>query len=183
MKQIVRLLIPSVVVLTVMTAVLAADNSDPNGQSRRDLARLMADRSLLVTHWVAVEVSNQFSTNIKEMAGKFKSLDYQCRYIVPGAKDTKKQPQDDFERALLEKAAKEDASGKGQMFERAVSGQYHYYIPVRAGKSCVTVCHRIGPGVRESEFGAGVMQSAGVPAKAGGLMAVVEIVPGQKGSQ
>ena len=119
---------------------------------RRAMGQLLVGQVILTKHWEAFESQSDFLDEIRALVTDFKSQDYQYLTIgLPGRPDeagSPKQTLDEFEQQLLDRftrpASEKDESSQIEYVERLTADgtEYQYYQPIRAQKSCLSVCHR-----------------------------------------
>ena len=156
--------------------------------------RLLVNQVMLITHWKALEKSDSpsdepgsddFLLVVDKLTEKLRTQNYNWRFISPDPSDEGKQPENEFERRVLDqflKAKPSEAAADSQEFtDRRVSldGKYEYYQPIRAEKSCLRFCHRSAPHVPGFDPGGASLgrgrSAVGVPLTEGDLLAVVEV--------
>ena len=150
--------------------------------------RLLADRVMLVTHWEELEnraQSNSFLAVVQDLTRRLSKEEYKWRFINPYSTSKDKQPEDEYERQLLDQFLKTPAEGasgaeEGEQFTDG-GARYHYYQAVRAQRSCITICHTVPPGGSGFDLaGSGMGLATGgvvrnVPLNEGDLMAIVRV--------
>lgn len=122
-------------------------------------ARLLMDRIIESRHFAAMarednDRDQEFLEVAKSLDEKLKGLQYGVRFISPDPSFTKEQPQSKDERQRLERfKERADESGKPDRLEGEVGpitekNEYQYFLPIRAQKQCLGICHQ--PGMRTS---------------------------------
>jgi len=150
----------------------------------RATGRLLVDQIMLVKHWEGLENEQAFLPIVHDLTERLSKHKYHWRLICPDSPDNAKQPRDQFEKAVLaqfmEAGGAATAEARVPEFAERVAadGQYQYYQPIRAERSCLGVCHQTPPGGISGEStasGAATSEPAKKPLAEGDLMAVVAV--------
>ena len=161
-------------------------------QQNPNTGRLLVDQVMLIKHWEELETTYEFLPVVQDLTDKLSKQEYEWRFIrrpdsLPGSPDELGKPRDDFERELLERfmqvkpeelAEVDQPEYEPEYGERLVLGgdEYQYYQPIRAQRSCLSLCHKslpTGPGFDPT--GALTLGGGGEPLAEGDLMAVVQV--------
>ena len=158
--------------------------------------RLLVYQVMLLTHWEELEIragTSDFVPVIQDFKEDLNKQKYHWRFIAPldgsSPADPSKQPQDDFEKDLLEqwlKAGPDQPADAGipEYRERSVLGgdEYRYYQAIRAEGSCLSVCHRhLDPPWQVFDPTGSLLGGGPGPLTEGDLMAVVQVsIPNAK---
>ncbi len=150
----------------------------------RNTGRLLVDQVLLIEHWEKFETNEQFREVVQDLQKRLTTQQYLSRFIVPKSPRKETQPEDEFERQLLQRLleAKPDKTAdkaKAEFAERMVPqrSEYQYYQPIRAQESCVVVCHipTRGGGVIGSDGSAKAGFGGTTALAEGDLMGIVRV--------
>ncbi len=123
-----------------------------------DTARLLVDRIMLSVHFHAMaredeEQNRDLPQFVKRLDDQLKNQRYEVKFISPDPSIEKDQPKTDSDAAMLARflnKKREDIpkpdEPEGEEGSDSESGDYQYFLAIRAQSQCLVFCHR--PDVR-----------------------------------